>query len=261
MSEHDAQNLEDRIEDLHEDVRAKHHEDRSIVTWLWRGILFGIGSTVGVALIFYLFLLVAQQLSGVPILGNALKSLEPLVKQTAETRVPNVENLIPPVPDVPKVTEAPAPAPISPSDQALSDLHKYYTITVADSWKVEATQPDGIRNIPSLVGTSPDFAVKTDDVGSETAYTAGARLTIFATRDTGAPTYSGVLSQHQKTIGGEIATETVYKPAVLTDGQLIEVTLLHDGLRYAFDLAYNPPQNPTAEHDFLTVLDSLKFVQ
>lgn len=261
MTDSETQLLEEQIEDLHEDIRAKHQQDRSVMTWLWRGILFGIGSTLGVAILFYLFLLVARGLINVPILGDALHSFEPLLKQTAESRVPNVENLIPPVPNTPKITEAPAQATISPSDQALSDLHKYYTITFADSWKVEATQPAGINQIPSLGGTSPDFANIEDDVGSETAYTAGARLFISAQKDTGTPTYTGVISQHQKTIGGEIATETVYKPEVLTDGQLIEVTLLHNGLRYLFDLAYNPTQSPNAERDFLTVLDSLKFVQ
>lgn len=150
MSEDEAQNLQDRIENLHDDVRAKHREDRSIWMWLWRGVLFGIGSTVGVALIFYVFLLVAERLSGVPYLGNVLKQLEPLVKQSAETRVPNVEKYLPAI-------TANEDAATQPADKlqttetsqsqsvvtkTVTDATGLYTLEVPSDWTVSTQKAD-----------------------------------------------------------------------------------------------------------------------
>ncbi len=253
-------------ESVHEkldDVREHIQRDRSVLTWLWRGILFGIGSTLGVALIFYVFLLIAQQLSGVPILGAALKRLEPLVKQTAESRVPNVENLVPAVPSESSPTEQPSadqPATTQPERIETTD----FTLTLPEGWtrdRQDARQSQSEPFVATVIATSPDFQVTVDDAGVETAYKAGARLTVVIAEDAGKPIYENIVSQHQQRLAGEMAIYTVWKPDQLTAGELVTLELLHRGLAYTITFAYNPSVFTKGQATFDSILESFAFTE
>lgn len=56
--------------------------------WIWRGILSGIGSTVGVAIILSITLFVTQQLTGVPILGGLVSKIKPYLEQRSLQTTP-----------------------------------------------------------------------------------------------------------------------------------------------------------------------------
>lgn len=237
----DDETLEDKLDQLHDDVRAKNKEDRSIYMWLWRGILFGIGSTVGVALIFYIFLLVAHQLVNVPILGKALQQLEPLLKQTAETRVPNVEKYLPaitvddeaPSKEVTEDKPSNSPQETETTTQTVSDEMGFFTLSIPDDWITNQQLDELPSEILSVLGlTSPEWKASSGQADAKEGMFISINvlrdeypdLGISTTEVDGEP----AISEHTENndINNQLSTDTI--------------RWNHKGHGYIYTATYNP---------------------
>jgi hypothetical protein len=238
-----SKELEDKLEELHEDVQEAHRKDASIITWLWRGILFGIGSTVGVAAIFYVFILIAEQLAGVPILGTTLQSLEPLVKQTVETRVPNAQKLLP-------------NSPLEVSDPA-----SRYRLEVPKTWTVTVLEgADGVQ-VSKVEVESPEFQSRVDESTNTVYYEDGMKLGV-AVVERGEPVeYTDVVEERKLEVAGEAATYTVYRKGNTAAGILTDVTFAHASEQYSITFAYNPEAFLSAQAIIDDILASFSFSQ
>ncbi|MBI4185475.1 hypothetical protein HY524_00305 [Candidatus Berkelbacteria bacterium] len=233
-------------ESVHEkldDVRQHIQRDRSIAVWLWRGLLFGVGSTLGVALIFYLFLLVAQQLSNVPVLGKALQQLEPLLKQTAETRVPNVEQLLPPVPkgSDESITDHSLSSTVAgdqtnqssvstTNGQTVTDPAGFYTFNVSANWAVnqEELETPTPEVLSTMVIQSPEWQTSTQKPSN----TKGMYISLSVLRDT-----HTTLGTTDSEVNGEpAASDHTDSNGLQTD----TVRWNHRNHGYTFTATYNP---------------------
>lgn len=155
---------EERSEErLAEALEEANRREESHWTPIWKGMLFGIGSTVGLALALYLLALVFQTASGLPVIGSFLDAtIGPSIEQTLETR-----GLAPSVSPSASTTSTPTPSSTSAITGSSKVSTNYFSITMPAGWDVKLNQSSNAGEESRLVAESDDYS-ETD----------GAQLTV-----------------------------------------------------------------------------------
>ena len=237
-------------------VQRIEARERSWLFWIWRGILVGIGSTVGVVVILYGSLYVAQKLTGVPLLGRIAERVTPFLEQSVSDRIQEVE----------QVFDNEHENQTAPVTQRVTDTAGLYSLELPLTWTV--TIKEGARETQRsrLEAESPEFRTR---VGTSTPsqieavyYDAGAKLTAITTKSSTAISATDeleIIDERQITVAGESATYRSYRDEHIASGRLIDASFTHDGNRYILTMAYNPDKFPEGPTIFQQILDSLTF--
>lgn len=237
----DIGQLEDELTELRRALERQTRAERSWALGLWRGVLFGIGSTLGVALILYIAILGLHQLEVVPGIGSLAGQVAPIIENTVSERVPTAAKLLP------KRTSN------------ITDPASLYKLNVPTDWVVKIQEgTDGTQRSYVEV-TSPDFASRLDESTNAVYYTAGAQLSVQVVSEAEEKTYTTVLEENTIEVAGEPATYTMYRRGNTASGRLIDVVFQHNDDVYTLTFVYNPETYPNGEAVLEEILNSFAF--
>ncbi|MBI2589601.1 hypothetical protein HYW32_01020 [Candidatus Berkelbacteria bacterium] len=74
--------IEKQFEEIQTTLRKMSRRENSWRLIIWRGILFGIGSTLGAVIILYSLLIILQKLEVLPGVGTIFQRITPLIEQS-----------------------------------------------------------------------------------------------------------------------------------------------------------------------------------
>lgn len=229
-------------ERLAEALEEANRREESPWTPIWKGMLFGIGSTVGLALALYLLALVFQTVSGLPIIGSFLDAtIGPSIEQTLETR-----GLVPSTSPTSSTSSAPsATSSISGSSKVSTS---YFSVTMPAGWDVKFNETSELDEKVKLVTESDDHSE-----------THGAELTVnVLDTDPGEPL--GIKLIETKSISVDGIEGTYYRYTNLSIGnEACYVRLEQNGLIYGLMLSYWPTTYSIGPEVFDDILASFQF--
>ncbi len=220
--------MSDTHDELHELAETLRREN----SWwrrFWSGVIFGIGSTVGVVVILYLAVFLARELQVLPLIGSYIGKITPTLEKTLEDKVPDVTS---------QTKETPSNG-VSGSTKLSTN---YFQLTLPAGWDVKLNQTSTKAEKVKIVAETDDYTE-----------TTGAKLTVTAT--------SGQVSTPVEAV--ETTPTSVDAVSAIfyrfTDGRTGEtesrsVYAEHGDLTYTLTLTYQPATYPTAESVFTDIL-------
>lgn len=240
-SEREVRELEEQLANLQKAVERQSRIESSWLMGLWRGVLFGIGSTLGVAIILYIAILGLHQLEVVPGIGGLAGRVAPLIENTVSERVPTAAKLLP------KRTSN------------ITDPASLYQLQVPTNWVVKIQEGTDGKQRSYVEVSSPDFASRIDESTNAVYYTAGAQLSVEVVREAKEKTYTSIIEEKTIEVAGEPANYTMYRKGNTASGRLIDVVFQHNDDVYTLTFVYNPETYPNGEAVFDDILRSFTF--
>ncbi|MBI4023108.1 hypothetical protein HY375_03015 [Candidatus Berkelbacteria bacterium] len=242
MSEKVDLEIEDKIDHL-------WRRENSWWTWVWRGIVFGIGSTVGLVLLVYVAVLLANQLELIPGgVGQLAKDLSAILEQSVELRVPGAQKFLP---HNGLETDA--------ATQTVQDTAELYTLALPDDWITTIKEGARADQRSFLQAQSPDFKSRTE--GSTVSYQTGASLSVLVTTTPTATTYPNLTQEKAITVAGQPASYRIYRDDATAEGRLLDARFEHQGNHYRLTLRYNPETYPNGPEGFDEILASVQLTE
>lgn len=225
--------MSDTHDELHELAETLRREN----SW-WRrfcsGVIFGIGSTIGVAAVLYIAVFLARELQVLPLIGQYIGKITPTLEKTLEDRVP----------DVTSQTKETTGNGISGSTKLSTN---YFQLTLPAGWDVKLNQTSTKDEKVKIVAETDDYSEM-----------AGAQLTVTATSGEVTPPVEALESTPTAI---DSVSATVYRS---TDGRTGETESRatyaeHGDLTYVLTLTYRPATYPDSETVFTDILAQFKF--
>lgn len=220
---------------------AKAMEDanklqRSPLRPIWQGALFGIGSTVGLALALYLLSLILRPFVNLPFFGDLIKIVEPTLKQSQRFSDPAVD-----LPIAPVVSEPAATPTASKETTGHSTIrNNYFALELPGSWSMKIRQHSNEAALLAIAAES--------DQGSVFAAQVTTTKPLTSYPDTATP--------KRWTIDGVAATGMAYQSDATT--RTVDALVEHDGRYYSFSLTY--PATSDDDSVFQTIVSTITFI-
>ena len=232
---------------------------------LWSGIVFGIGSTLGVAVILYVAVLFVHQLQGLPLVGNFFGTVvSPTLEKSLEDKVPSFpESQTKPSPAEPEPTTTSTDA--STSTGATEVSTSLFALTRPAGWDV--TLEEGNKGVQRsrLQTESDDFTSHTDESAdgpfTPIFYDDGASLDVHVTVGSEQLDHGAIVSTKTVTVDGVSGTYHVFSEPSTQAGQQLDVHLERNNLAYTFTFTYNPDKDPNGPQIFDEILASFTFAE
>ncbi|MGI6103608.1 MAG: hypothetical protein ACOYBJ_03235 [Patescibacteria group bacterium] len=254
----DSTKLQDELENVATTIERIEARERSWIFWVWRGILVGIGSTVGVVVVLYGSLYLAQRLTGVPLLGRVAEMITPYIEQSVSDRIERAERVF--------EEKETATTPAQPTTQRASDTAALYSLELPATWTIEVKEGARGTQRSRLEAESPDFRTRVGTTAQSRIeamyYDAGVKLTVVTTKASvtaEADDSLDVIEERTLTVAGETATYRSYREESIASGRLIEAQFTHEGNHYTLTMAYNPDKYPEGPTVFEKILQSFSF--
>lgn len=202
---------------------------------IWQGVLWGIGSTIGLALALYIISLVTKPLQFVPIIGTFIREqIQPVIDQKVST--PTSTNTTTPS------TTQPTTQSTSSSTSKSSISNNYLAIVLPGNWSIKLNQT-------STGNKLLNFQATTDQ---------DASFQIEVTKQASDTNEQTLLASDTVTVDGVKGTQRRFKASANSTNETIDLELTKNNSYYKLSLAYDP-SSFNGQQIFTQVLDSFKF--
>ncbi|MCA9388577.1 hypothetical protein KC644_02320 [Candidatus Berkelbacteria bacterium] len=222
-----------------------------------RGIVFGIGSVIGIAFLVYLLLPALEKL---PVVGQLLEEeVAPPIQETADTKLPSA------LQQQSNSTNTTTPSTTSNSTISGSSKIKadYYSVVLPAGWNLSLKENNQGIQLSRLTAESDDFASHTDDAAdgpfTPIYYDSGAVITIHVTEPADSGEHGQVFEEKEVDVDGETALWHQFSEPSTFSGVQYDVHFDHAGRSYLIQFAAADSVTD-AEVIFNTILDSFEFV-
>lgn len=247
-------------DDQIDEIRQELAKQGSFRSKLWSGIIFGIGSTLGVAVILYVAVIVVRQFEHLPLIGQYFGTVTPTLEKTLEEKVPNLPER---ATEEPESSSTSSETSVSSSTSRASSVGtSYFALTLPAGWDV--TLEEGSKGLQRsrLQAESDDFVRRVDETtdGPFTPiyYDAGESLDVHVTT-TGDTDHGGIQSTKTVELDGVTATYHVFTEPSTMSGQQLDVHATKENLAYTLTFTYNPDKDPNGPQIFDDILASFTF--
>lgn len=204
---------------------------RSPLRPIWQGALFGIGSTVGLALALYLLSLLLRPFVNLPFLGDIIRVVEPSLQQSKSFIEPSAET-----PVMPAAT-APSSEPSKTTGHS-SIRNNYFALELPGSWSMKIRQQSNASTLVSIAAEGDNAAT----------------FAATVTESNEVRSYPDTATVSKRTINGEEGKIYSYSAGAATTTH--EAAVTHNGEQYLFTLTADAASGTSL---FDIILDSIIF--
>jgi hypothetical protein len=202
---------------------------------IWQGVLWGIGSTIGLAVALYAISLLTKPLQFVPIIGTFIREqIQPIIDQ--KTSTPTSTNTTTPS------TTTPTTQSTSTSTSKSSISNNYLSIILPGNWSIKVNQTSSGNKLLNFEATTDQDASFQVEVTKQAANTNEQTL----------------LSSDTVTVDSVKGTQRRYKTSANGANETIDLNLIKNNLYYSLSLDYNP-EFFNGQTTFTQILNSFQF--
>ncbi|MBI4032489.1 hypothetical protein HY374_02165 [Candidatus Berkelbacteria bacterium] len=226
----------DELRDLARTLRRENSWPRRV----WAGVMFGIGATIGVAVILYVAVLLARQFQHLPLVGQYFGKVTPTLEKALEDKVPNVTS---------KTEEAPKQETNGTVSGSTKISTNYFRLTLPAGWDVKLNQTSTSNEKLKIVAETDDYSD-----------TTGAQFTVSVLDpavDPGTPVEA--LETESVTVDGVEGTFYRYTDLATGETETRYVRVDYNDLIYTLALAYRPATYTSANAVFDDILSEFTF--
>lgn len=221
-----------------------------------RGIVFGIGSIIGISLLVYLLLPALEKL---PVVGQLFEQeVAPSIQETSNTKLPSA--LQQPTKNATDTSPNTTTSNVTGSSKIKAD---FYSVILPAGWNLSLKENNQGVQLSRLTAESEDFASHTDDEAdgpfTPVYYDAGANITIHVTEPADSGEHGQVFQEKEVEIDGETAQWHQFSEPSTFSGVQYDVHFDHLGRSYLIQFAAADDVT-NAEAMFNAILDSFEFV-
>jgi hypothetical protein len=216
-------------------LEATNRSNNSKLRPIWQGVLWGIGSTIGLALALYLISIATKPLQFVPIIGTFIREqIQPVIDQKVST--PTSTNTTTPS------TTTPTTQSTSTSTSKSSISNNYLSIILPGNWSIKVNQTSSGNKLLSFEATTDQDASFQVEVTKQAANTNEQTL----------------LASDTVTVDGVKGTQRRFKASANNTNETIDLELTKNNLYYTLSLDYDPSIFD-GQQTFTQILDSFQF--